>query len=232
MNKLCIFLLTLMLLLSGCTKSSVGNGEDPLGDDVKNAEVGDVITFGSYEQDDNTSNGKEAIEWIVLARENDRVLVVSKYCLDTKPYNEVTTDVTWETCSLRTWLNTEFYNEAFTSEEQSKIITTTVSADKNPEYNTNPGNDTQDKVFLLSIVEVKMYFKIRADRVAKPTKYAENKGVYVCDDGSCYWWLRSPGSDSFYAADVADDGSIPLYGYYVDNVLRAVRPALWLEIDN
>ena len=83
--------------------------------------VGDIIKFGHYEQDGNTSYGKEEIEWEVLKVESDRVLVVSKYALDCKPYNTEYTDVTWETCSLRQWLNSTFLNTAFSAEEQKKI---------------------------------------------------------------------------------------------------------------
>ena len=70
---------------------------------MKIAEVGDIVYFGAYEQDNNTSNGKEDIEWIVLAKENGKVLVISKYALDCQEYNSTYTDVTWEACSLRTW---------------------------------------------------------------------------------------------------------------------------------
>ena len=80
--------------------------------------VGDIIKFGHYEQDGNTSNGKEEIEWQVLKVESDRVLMVSKYCLDCKKYNETYTDVTWETCTLRKWLNNDFKKAAFSTEEQ------------------------------------------------------------------------------------------------------------------
>ena len=63
--------------------------------------------------------------------------------------------VTWETCSLRKWLNDEFVNEAFSKKEQKYIPTVTVPAHKNPKYDTDPGKATKDKVFLLSAVEVK-----------------------------------------------------------------------------
>ena len=69
---------------------------------------GDIITFGKYEQDNKKSNGKEDIEWIVLAREGNKVLVLSRYALASKPYNNKKTDVTWETCSLRKWLDKDF----------------------------------------------------------------------------------------------------------------------------
>ena len=72
---------------------------------VEWATIGAVVTFGAYEQDNNTSNGKEKIEWIVLATEGDKSLVISKYILDCQPYNTSRAEVTWEICTLRTWLN-------------------------------------------------------------------------------------------------------------------------------
>ena len=133
---------------------------------------GKYVTFGSYEQDNNTANGKEDIEWLVLARDGDKALLISKYALDCQQYNTSYTDVTWESCSLRTWLNGTFLNAAFSSDEAAMIATTTVTADKNPEYSTSAGNNTQDQVFLLSITEVEKYFSSDNDRKCVPTAYA------------------------------------------------------------
>ena len=94
--------------------------------------VGDTLVFGTYEQDNDTTNGKEDIEWLVLTKENNKILVVSDKALDCKPYNQSRDYVTWETCSLRNWLNNDFINAAFTAEERAMIPTVTVSADMNP----------------------------------------------------------------------------------------------------
>ena len=80
---------------------------------IKIAEVGDYICFGAYEQDKDTSDGKENVEWQVLAKEDNKILVISKYVLDAKPYNTNLVNVTWETCALQTWLNGTFFDEAF-----------------------------------------------------------------------------------------------------------------------
>lgn len=95
--------------------------------------VGLVFTLGKYEQDDNTSNGMEDIEWIILAKEDNKILVTSKWALDQKPYNETRTDVTWENCTLRQWLNGSFYDTAFTEDEKSHILSSTISDRENPE---------------------------------------------------------------------------------------------------
>lgn len=208
-------------------------------DTVKNASVGDTITFGAYEQDNNTSNGKEAIEWTVLDKDGMSLLLISKQALDCQQYNTSYTDVTWESCSLRKWMNGTFLNKAFNAEEQAQIQNTTVSADKNPEYNTNPGNATTDKVFLLSINEVEKYFNSDEARKCAPTAYAKAQGAYTSDiyktasgAATCWWWIRSPGSTQYSAAHVYYDGSVNFSGYYVSYASDAVRPALWINLDS
>ena len=192
---------------------------------------GKYVTFGSYEQDNNTSNGKEDIEWLVLARDGDKALVISRYALDCRQYKSSNTSVTWETCTLRSWLNDTFINEAFTAEEQAMIPTVTVTADKNPNYSTSAGNDTQDKIFLLSITEAEKYFSSNSDRVCKPTAYAKAQGAYTYI-GSCLWWLRSPGFDSTSAARVYFGGSVSYRGDSVYYSNSCVRPALWIDIQS
>lgn len=204
---------------------------------IKTANVGDIIVFGAYEQDNNTSNGKEDIEWLVLAKEDNKILVISDKALDCKPYNQSRDYVTWETCSLRNWLNNDFINAAFTAEERAMIPTVTVSADMNPEYNTNPGNATKDKVFLLSIVEAEKYFTSDEARKCVPTEYAISNGASTSDSytkggkATCLWWLRSPGFDQFIAAYVNYFGPVLRYGRSVGNASNSVRPAMWITID-
>lgn len=157
--------------------------------------------------------------------------------LDCKPYNtsytDVTcyTDVTWETCTLRKWLNSDFINAAFSADERTMIPTVTVSADKNPDYSTNPGNATQDQVFLLSITEVNKYFSSDSARQCKPTDYAVANGAW--GSGNCWWWwLRSPGRNQIHAASVRPDGVVFENGIYVLDDGNAVRPALWIDLNS
>ena len=199
---------------------------------IQNARVGSTVFFGSFEQDNNTSNGKEDIEWIVLARESKRILVISRYVLDFQRYNESDSNVTWESCSLRRWLNMEFLNEAFSGAEQAMIPNVTVSADKNPESDTNPGNDTTDQVFLLSISEVNEYFASDYDRQCHGTWYCFKQGASKFSEGSCLWWLRSPGYDSSRAALVYFDGGVIGNGRDVDYSDVAVRPTLWINLES
>ncbi len=205
---------------------------------LKNANVGSYVTFGAYEQDNNNSNGKEDVEWLVLAKEGNEVLVISKYALDCQQYNTSYTHVTWETCSLREWLNGTFINNAFSAEEQAMIPTVTVSADKNPDYSMDPGNATQDKVFLLSITEANQYFTSDEARKCAPTDYAIAQGADAYDSykaggrAACRWWLRSPGCSQAEAAYVRNDGDVYGYSNTVCNDNYAVRPAMWITLDS
>ena len=204
---------------------------------IKNIKVGGTYKFGTYEQDNNTSNGKEDIEWLILAKEEDKLLLISDKALDRQPYNESNVDITWETCSLRKWMNTTFFNEAFSAEEQTRIQSTNVSADKNPQYDTDPGKATTDKVFLLSTSEVNMYLTYYEERQSVPTDYAIAKGAYkntesiYVKDGAvtCSWWLRTSGYAQNNASVVLQDGGVLSNGIFVNNSI-CVRPAIWISI--
>ncbi len=200
---------------------------------LKAAKAGDYVFFGKYEQDNNTSNGQENIEWLVLEVKDGKALLISKYALNCKQYNTSKTDATWETCTLREWLNNSFINTAFSVKEKAMIPTVTVSADKNPRFNTNPGNATRDRVFLLSFTEANKYFSSDSARQCEPTDYAVANGTtkYSYSD-NCLWWLRSPGYNQAYAAVVSTGGGISENGLYVSHGDScAVRPALWVNID-
>lgn len=198
-------------------------------------QAGDLIEFGHYEQDNDPSNGQETIEWIVLAKEQDRMLVISRYGLDAKPYNKKRTDITWETCTLRNWLNDEFYNTAFTEEEREAILDSYLTAEGNPNYSTEAGNDTTDKVFLLSVSEVESYFSTDEAMQCQPTAYAIAQGAWTSEDteyyGNCNWWLRSPGSESYNASNVSGaGGGVHHHGNGVYMSTGAVRPAIWISL--
>ena len=215
--------------------SDTVSSEIPVLSQLTTISVGDHFTFGNYLQGSNEE--VEPIEWRVLAVENGKALVISEKLLDCVQYNEKYVNVTWETCTLRKWMNGEFINKAFSSSEQAKIATVTNQNLDNPEYNTEGGNATQDKIFALSIDEANQYFSNDDDRMAAPTGYAKKQGAYVSDSYSLtsgektgWWWLRSPGRNGDLAASVDGDGDIYLYGDYVGNNYVAVRPAFWLNL--
>ena len=193
----------------------------------RNVEVGQTIRFGSYEQDNDTSNGKEEIEWIVLAKEENRMLVTSKYALDSKQYNEENEDVSWKTCTLRKWLNQTFINSAFDEKEKKSIALTKLKSDLNPKY------DTEDKVFLLDLEEIERYYSSMQARILQPTAYAFSQDTQVSHDDTaipkeCTWWVRV--SDGY----VHDIGGIYPDGSHQGPIwvisVCAVRPAMWIKL--
>ncbi len=226
-----VFLLIIVMAfcLAGCKDKTKTSRPDM--DALRAAEVGSYIYFGEYEQDNNESTGKEAIEWLVLDKQEDRMLVVSRYGLDCQPYNTEDEEGTWETCSLRGWLNGAFYETAFIPEEKNVIRTSLVTADTNPVYATPVGNDTMDQVFLLSIDETNRYFADDTSRTCVGTPYCYEQGAHKDSDfGTCWWWLRSPGLDTYLAAHVDTGGGVSDFGGNVNIDLLAVRPALWINL--
>ena len=195
------------------------------------AKTGDYIFFGKYEQDNDFFNGKEDIEWLVLDKTEDKILVISRFALDSQPYNTVGTDVTWETCSLRAWLNNTFLKNAFNSEEQELIVETTVQpAEKNSLSNRSEGNATTDRIFLLNFEETNRYFISNAEKVCEMTSYTEKLsgigGLLEFNHSFANWWVRTPG----------DKGSECTVGYWnfdypVDSNVCGTRPAMWIKID-
>ncbi|MGN1083569.1 MAG: DUF6273 domain-containing protein [Lachnospiraceae bacterium] len=231
---------------------------------AKGIVAGDYVAFGNYEQDNDFSNGKEPIEWLVLEVKDGKAFLISKYCLDGHQYHSqawmssdpgspdfnVCVNVTWETSDLRAWLGSEFLNSAFTATEQESIILTTV---KNPDHSNGfeGGNDTLDKVYLLSRDEVLKYFgeivnlwhdelPNETEHIAAPTEYAKTRNIgYKGDkaysrnwyDKYANWWLRSPGMGTNWGAYVADAGILMEDGSYVTGTC-AVRPVLWLDVES
>ncbi len=212
----------------------------------------DCIYFGNYWQNDTNGDGKadqndqkEPIKWRVLSVNGNDAFLLADRNLDAGSYNEKFTDVTWATCTLRTWLNDTFLNTAFTPAEQTAIKNTTVVNKDNPYYGTEGGENTIDKVYLLSIAEVcntaygfNGEFDTNSEtREAKNTAYAKECGAWTSTsteyEGNGWWWLRSPGTDRSINASYVDDSGYGDYdGYSVDTVIDAVRPALHLNLSS
>jgi len=151
--------------------------------DATNATIGDYVIMGRYEQDNDLSNGAEPIEWVVIEKTDGKMLLVSRYVLDVIPYHHTYEDITWAECSLRAWLNADFYESSFDLNEQEKIVSTYLSTSGDSNYGTIGGSDTQDKVFLLSIEDVINYFDVYLNGyyageslIVAGTSYAINKG--------------------------------------------------------
>lgn len=163
---------------------------------------GDIVSFG-----------KNNREWIVLVKEGKKVLLLAKESVGERQYHTTYEDITWEECSLRQWLNYDFYNDSFSEAEKERICKTIVKNPDNAEYGTEGGNDIKDKIFLLSLDEAEKYFE---DETARTI-------------GSS-WWLRSSGNNSEFAAEVLSDGYLNSSGFTVDSK-NSVRPVLWVSLE-
>lgn len=184
----------------------------------------------------------EPIKWRVLKNDGSTLFVIADRGLDCKDYNEEFAPVTWEECTLRKWLNSEFYHAAFDSGEQEAVVDCTMANQNNPEYGTEGGNNTNDKVYILSIEEAAnpSYGLCEdsdmnsASRLFKASDYAHAMGAGTGVDeygGSC-WWLRSPGSTGDSAAAVLGSGYIHEAGSSVNIISSSVVPALHINLSS
>lgn len=173
--------------------------------------IGGTFVFGSYEQDGDTSNGKEQLEWIVIDKQDNFVTLISKQCLDAQKYNESKSAVSWETSTLKSWLNDYFVNTAFSNDERERISSLNA-----------------DKVSILNHEEAERYFKGDASRRCNPTKYATDRGVFKGNNNTAVWWLSTPvfGSRAMY---IGLWGNIAMDGEYVNVTNHSVRPVIRLN---
>ena len=201
------------------------------------AEKEDIVSFGHFEQDNDPSNGPEPIRWIVLDKMDGQLLLMSASCLKGMAYNTATfTPVTWETSSLRAWLNGDFLSSAFTEEEKALIPTV---LNENPNHSiveTPGGRDTQDRIFVLCERDTVIYLNdlddYEAIGKAQATEYASAHGLQTDDEGYAAWWLRTPGMYEYIAQFVEHDGVPNKNGASTDIDYRfGVRPVLWLNIN-
>ena len=208
--------------------------------------VGTHILFGRYEQDDDISNGQEPLEWIILDRTGDKVFLITKDIIDfggncktgikgdAQPYR-------WSNCTLRQWLNDEYISTTFTEDEQTAIISTTVKAEKSPFNNYAIGQDTQDRVFIMSYSESNRYFLSDEDRSAEPSisilRHPYTSVGQIWHDDIMYetnkrgitsytWSLRAPGKDT-YTVIGADGKAVKSFGWYQ---YVGVRPVCWVDL--
>ena len=194
----------------------------------KNGDV--IIENTKYHKTEKDYFKYEPIKWRVLQSENGEAFLLSDVILDKQLYNENDKYVTWEKSSLRAWLNKKFIKRAFIDEEREKINITEIVNQDNPVYGTEGGNNTFDKIFLLSLSEVseqqdgeKYGFLDDEIRACGKSDFSKT--------GS-WWWLLSPGSYSLDAAEVNDDGWVGRNGSRVDSSYGGVRPALHLNLSS
>lgn len=182
----------------------------------------------------------EPVKWRVLKDEGDTLFVIADKALDCREYNDTYKKVTWRTCSLRKWLNNNFYETAFRKNEQSAIAAEKIDNLNNQSYNTKGGKDTTDKIYLLSIVEVtnkeygfcEIYSTSSVSRRMETTDFAHAMGAGANGgkfEENCIWWLRSPGRLSNCAATIDYYGYTYRTGYSVDFKAAGVVPVLHIK---
>lgn len=226
-------------------QSSVSSDPTPVPDSTStthptpapvSAEAGGIIQLGGY-------------DWRVLDVRDGKVFILSDKILENRPYHNITLlasdSITWAECSLRKYLNGEFYDKTFTSAEKARIIETNVANKNNQWFDTPGGKNTKDKIFLLSLEEVVQYFgdsgQLNVPNVSdNPViydEYQENRIAYHIDSSLDHvqwgrWWLRSPGSNQQSAAYVNNGGVIDIGSYYnFPSSTDGVRPAMWITVE-
>ncbi|MDR3345241.1 MAG: DUF6273 domain-containing protein [Oscillospiraceae bacterium] len=188
---------------------------------VQTYKVGNIVKFGEY-------------DWQVLDVQDGKALLITKNIIEQLAYNTEYADVTWAICSLRSYLNGTFYN-SFSSTDRARIASTTLSNPDNPWSGNDGGNDTQDKIFLLSFEELFRYFgngNVPSQPAFPYTDDYDNFRIAKFDNSASRWWLRSPGLDPYIAAGVDGDGIVDLIGRTVYDSSSGVRPALWLNLES
>ena len=182
----------------------------------------DIIKFGKY-------------DWVILAAKHDRTLIITENIIAQQPYHKPGGKITWDKCTLRSYLNGEFYN-SFSPADRDRIIRVTNKNQNNQWWRNVPGGEpTRDYLFLLSLEEVTEYM---GDKRLLKTRGNQK---YWIDDGNnearmarygvffAWWWLRSPGSVDYVASNVSADGSISVNGCNVYVGSGGIRPALWIS---
>ena len=189
--------------------------------------AGTTHTFGAQ----NHGASTQGIVWKGLERNGNKALLISKYIIDRQKFNESAEATNWEHSSIRKWLNNYFYKIAFTETEKSKILTTALKNTPNQQHGTSSGNDTNDKIFLLSADEVQKYYKTFNETRCQVTLFAKNNGAY-CDGAYFgYWWLRTAGQLPQNASYIFYTGGISQMGYDVTGTIFGVRPAMWISLE-
>lgn len=212
MKRLAAVLLVLTLL-AGCTVASSNVGAAP-----ESAHTHKTTTFGKYQG--------QAIEWYVLDQTDGRSLLLSVHALDSRPFSD--RPATWATSSLRSWLNADFYNQAFTASERSNILLSKLQSKDDLKYGTTAGSDTEDHVFLLSASEAQKYLS-GDETSASPTEYALSRGAYTNERGDCAWWLRSPGMNNEGPAYYSSQGTIGSRAHEGSESIIGIRPVIWVK---
>lgn len=249
-KRIILFTIILSLIIVvigvGISSSVKRKTNKPRHVDFSNIEIGDYVTFGVFEQDDEEKNGKELIEWEVLEIRDDKALLLSKYGLDCMVFNSEGWNTNWADSEVRSWLNGTFYKKSFNDEEKEHIIKSEITTIFFPSEDNWAFEKTEDCVFILNSDELDIYYPgqyilpqndsdwLRKNKKydAKPTKYCLNNYYDTyCNE---YWWLRSglPESSNWGEGScVLAAGPNGIIEEIAVHCSKLVRPAIWVKID-
>lgn len=179
---------------------------------LMNSSIGDTVIFGNEEY---------CNEWTVLDKNGNRLLLINSYAItyhifDDTPYDAQEEELTWENSLLRSWLNNEYLNLAFSEEERSLIKLTHLV------NNSGVAPDTDDYVFILSPDEANNYYSSNEERVC----------TFYGGTNPEIWWLRLPGVTRVDVTYVWIDGSVQEWGIEAEMQNIAVRPVFWIDLSD
>ena len=202
---------------------------------IRDLKKGDAIVMGLYDIKD--SGKAEEMRWLVIAVEDDRILIICEHAVDERPFKDITiynaedrfngaSSSTWDKSDVRKWLNGTFYNYAFTNTEKKMILNSKVIPQNSTTEGVSQGKETEDRIFLLTGEEVEKYVPIDH---RKCTSYFNDYGIYK--ENLCYWWTRSAGQAQDYTSFVTKNGLVAGPGS-VNFFTMGVRPAMWIRRDD
>ena len=227
--------LTLLGDFKGASTRAADIAYDTCGSDydvLKTLRVGDAVQFGRYEQDNDSGNGPEPIVWWVMMSSGNMLYLLSESVLDTGLYDSEYKDITWAECDLRTWLNNDFLNKAFTENERLIIAKTRLKTGGNTVSGAKGGADTEDRIFAMSHEDLMRIANTGAEvnvfsMYAYPTRKAIANGVETASYGTASWWLRTPGTNQ-RGVTVCDPKGEPIYSKRPNYEGIGIRPCMWI----
>ncbi len=219
-------------------------------DNSKEIKTGDVIVMGNYAHQDSEVLYEDAegnkydiwsipVKWLVLDKKEEKALIMTLYDVDVIAFDERKQEkTTWDTSTLRSWLNGEFRESAFDEKEQECITETVVKAESNPLYGTEGGSESRDYIFVLSVEEAERYLPKKEERstqIEPPVNKERidwSEDIPFEDTTDFYgWWLRTPGKNEERITYVCGFGEIHFEGAFVGDSSTSVRPAMWIDLN-
>lgn len=196
----------------------------------KNDESYDILKYSKAKAGEIIWLGEKAMPWLVLENKNGRLLVISMYVIDCKPFENTYIDKPWSKSTISFYVNNDYLNSVLSEKEIQRIVTVYIN-DKDELYFEKTENSADNKLFFLSVNETKKYLKTEKSRMAPATQYAVSSSLWTIFDQYAYWWLRSQGrqkADKYYVRDgniLSDNSTVEIWNYQS----FGIRPAMYID---